>query len=517
MNFIENIKEKNQFPIIFIGSGITQRYFKDAPTWEGLLIRLWAYVYEEEDFYTYFHELKQDGKGDFQINLELAKKLEKEIDRAFYRGELEISHLEIKTAHKEKISPFRRLIANIFSNLDQREGMEEEIDAFANMIIKARFVITTNYDCFIETCYYNKGAEIGVNIGSVGLFKRTTSYGELYKIHGSIGQINSLCITASDYEKNEAKLALVNAKILSNLTESPILFLGYSLTDENVRALLETYSENFPFKISEAASRIGIVEWTAGEERILNFMAHDSTINMHYTKINTDNYLEIYKQVAMIDQGYLPSEITKYERAFRKIIEVKGAQEGLDTILTSFEDLSKLTNKQIQSKNLVVAFGDNRYVYRMPNYTDYIKDYFLSTDEMPVEVVLKFLFSQPSSTPIPIKKYLKRVSNLQGLVKEREAFDNRRIRQEGFWERNKNIGISKKDIPIFKCATNPKSIYDLTEAREFSKLNYIVLNMKSFSLYDVASFIKEILETKSDETISKTEYRRLFMAYSLLL
>lgn len=31
MSFIENIKEKNQFPIIFIGSGITQRYFENAP------------------------------------------------------------------------------------------------------------------------------------------------------------------------------------------------------------------------------------------------------------------------------------------------------------------------------------------------------------------------------------------------------------------------------------------------------------------------------------------------------
>jgi hypothetical protein len=28
MTFLENIKQKNQFPIIFIGSGITKRYFK---------------------------------------------------------------------------------------------------------------------------------------------------------------------------------------------------------------------------------------------------------------------------------------------------------------------------------------------------------------------------------------------------------------------------------------------------------------------------------------------------------
>ena len=35
MAFLEIIREKNQFPIIFIGSGITQRYFENSPTWEG--------------------------------------------------------------------------------------------------------------------------------------------------------------------------------------------------------------------------------------------------------------------------------------------------------------------------------------------------------------------------------------------------------------------------------------------------------------------------------------------------
>ena len=57
MNSIEKIRKKNQFPILFIGSGITQRYFKNAPTWEGLLVQLWKNMYEQETFYKEFHEL----------------------------------------------------------------------------------------------------------------------------------------------------------------------------------------------------------------------------------------------------------------------------------------------------------------------------------------------------------------------------------------------------------------------------------------------------------------------------
>lgn len=36
-SFLDNLIKENEFPIIFIGSGITRRYFKDAPTWDKLL------------------------------------------------------------------------------------------------------------------------------------------------------------------------------------------------------------------------------------------------------------------------------------------------------------------------------------------------------------------------------------------------------------------------------------------------------------------------------------------------
>lgn len=39
--FLDNLINENEFPVIFIGSGITQRYFKNAPTWDKLLQKLW--------------------------------------------------------------------------------------------------------------------------------------------------------------------------------------------------------------------------------------------------------------------------------------------------------------------------------------------------------------------------------------------------------------------------------------------------------------------------------------------
>jgi len=41
-------------------------------------------------------------------------------------------------------------------------------------------------------------------------------------------------------------------------------------------------------------------------------------------------------------------------------------------------------------------------------------------------------------------------------------------------------------------------------------------NMSSFELEEVGLLVEKILDINSDKAINKTEYRRLFMAYSSL-
>ena len=60
MTFLENIKQKNQFPIIFIGSGITKRYFKNAPDWQTLLLNIWEEVDTQDSFYKENYKLRKE-------------------------------------------------------------------------------------------------------------------------------------------------------------------------------------------------------------------------------------------------------------------------------------------------------------------------------------------------------------------------------------------------------------------------------------------------------------------------
>ena len=400
MKFLEHLKSNNEFPIIFIGSGITRRYFKDAPTWDDLLQKLWEESNIDSSYLARFNELEKDKNTSFDIYINLAEEIEKKFDSEFYNGKVTLKNLSPEQAHKGKISPFRCRIAEIYSNLQLKDGIEEELALFQQMLQKARLIVTTNYDGFIEKQFDNR---IKVRIGNKGLFENTADINELYKIHGSIDDPNSIVITASDYKNLKRTSAIVNAKILSKLTESPILFLGYSLTDENIRCLLKDLADNMPFSIEDAARRIGVVDYKRGQSKV-NEIIRDS-FGVHYTQLSTDNYSEIYEKVAEIDQGVSPSEIAKYQAAFRKIIDIKGKKGELKNVLTSFVNLDKLPD-ELKKRNLVVAFGDNRYLYKYPSYADYVKSYFLEEDDMPLEIAIKFITNLSPQSALPISKYL---------------------------------------------------------------------------------------------------------------
>ena len=203
MNFIETLVKNNQYPIIFIGSGITQRYFQNAPTWEGLLKKLWNVLYEEDLYYSKYHELESKYNNQFEVYTKLATELEQEIDNAFYNKKIEIKGLSLKQAHEKKISPFRQLIANIFLDLELKDDVESEVEAFCKMLLKARLIITTNYDTFIEDCFKRTNTGIKINVGNKGLFSKSSDYGELFKIHGSVKEVNTISFTEEDYRENE--------------------------------------------------------------------------------------------------------------------------------------------------------------------------------------------------------------------------------------------------------------------------------------------------------------------------
>lgn len=520
MAFLEIIREKNQFPIIFIGSGITQRYFENSPTWEGLLKEIWLELFDEEDFYAKIYELKNEYNDDFEVYIHLADYIEFEIDKAFWTRKLSFPELSLKEAHEKSISPFKELIAQKFKNLKPREGFEEEISEFSKMLAKARIIITTNYDTFIEKCLKATNTGIKVNVGNKGLFSKSSDYGELYKIHGSINEPNSIAITSQDYDDNKEKSSIVNAKILSNLVEAPILFLGYSLTDENIRKLLTDFARNSPYDIQESSEKIGVVEYVPGEKNIIELISGISDLSVHYTQLKTDNYIAIYKMISSIDQGFLPSEISKFERAFRKIIEVKGEDKELKTVLTTYLDLSTLSDKEIKEKNIVVAFGDGHYIYKFPDILTYLREYFKEKSDMPLEIILGFIAQQPSNSNFPIRKYLshmkafieknkgtKQASNLQRFLDKERSFN--------YSEVKKAIGkkVSQVHSSTFDACQSVSEVMALKDIPRQQKITYLASHLEKFDVDEITDYVLTTLKNTENLTTELRKMLKLFDYY----
>lgn len=532
MTFLENIKQKNQFSIIFIGSGITKRYFKNAPDWQTLLLNIWKEVDTQDNFYRENYKLgKEYAEDAFKINVKLAEILSNKYNDAFYDQRVKLNNLSLRDAYKKHVDPFKQRIANAFSSLESQDGFDDEKVAFSKMLVKARMVITTNYDAFIENSYQRAKTSVQVHIGNRGLFEKTEDYGELYKIHGSVSDVNSIVITSKDYAKNESKSALIDAKILSNLTESPIIFLGYSLTDENVQRLLNSFVENAPFDIKQAASRIGVVEFSEGEQEIKETIEGMVDNQIHYTSLKTDNFLKIYNSLAVIDQSITPAEIRKYEASFRRIIEIKGRQKRLKTVLADYEDISKLSDDEIKNRKIVVAFGNEKIIYKIPTYVEYLINYFTDSNDLPAPTAVKFIAERPSGSPLPIKKYVKQIDTEinKGEISEREKEKlAKRLKKYGNLTydsyidalqhpapgKKSTIHVSAQIENEFNNRSNPFEILYADE-KPGPKINYLTQNLKRFDRKLVDDLISKLL-ARDEEQISSSFYRKIFMAYSLL-
>ena len=143
-------------------------------------------------------------------------------------------------------------------------------------------------------------------------------YGSVYKIHGSVERPEEIVITESDYEKFEAKYELIKAQLLSLFIHNPIIFLGYSITDSNIRKLLETIYRYVDVNSSlseKIRKNFLLVEYKAEESNVI-IDKYDIDISGNIIRINkvqTNNFIEIYKALGSIRLPISAMDIRKVQ------------------------------------------------------------------------------------------------------------------------------------------------------------------------------------------------------------
>lgn len=343
---LKEIVENNQYPIIFVGSGMSKRYLSNSPDWTELLEKYWGKLKLKEDFYSYMIKLKDNLKVDhpewgeneieFASNVRAGEKIEKEFNEQFLANELEVKELTTKDVFENKISPFKYDLANSFKNAELKDNVdEEELQLYYEFLAKGRMIITTNYDDFIEKGIEEVTKEIPkVYNKNLGFFDESTGWSEVYKIHGSYTDSKSIVINKDDYDEFDKNSILISAKIISAMITAPIIFLGYSLKDRNVRKILSDFTRELPMEDSrKSANRITIVEYKENEEDIIEEIRKDGDLNFNYNLITTDNYKKLYNKLLAIDEGITPQQVFKFQKLIKQIIDTSGSKGELDAVL----------------------------------------------------------------------------------------------------------------------------------------------------------------------------------------
>lgn len=249
------ISEMGCQPILFVGSGLSKRYFA-APNWDELLMLLAAKCPLIEKEYAYY---KQTLGGDYPL---IGKEFARMYQEWAWGAGKDNFPVELFAADVPAQSYIKFAIANILSELTPKSisdikdlQLQTEIKSLQN--IRPHALITTNFDQFLEKLFPDYQPVIGQNI----IRGTQVLTGEIFKIHGCVSDFSSMVFTKEDYEEFGRKKKYLSAKLLTYFSEHPLIFIGYSASDQNIRAILSDIDECLSASSGSIIPNIYILEW----------------------------------------------------------------------------------------------------------------------------------------------------------------------------------------------------------------------------------------------------------------
>lgn len=211
------LRKTGRHPFLFVGSGIPMRY-AELPNWESLLRGICARI-SDNPFALERYDNEVSGTGKFERYPAIATLMEKDFNRtALADPSFEGFRNEHFDQLKAGTSAFKLFHRPLISTHTEPTLWHEDSLSFVQHRIRSR-VITTNYDRFIEGLFPGFKTYAGQ---SELLLSDIYEVGEIYKIHGSVDNPDSIVITSSDYDSFNTRKAYLVAKILTVFVEYPI-------------------------------------------------------------------------------------------------------------------------------------------------------------------------------------------------------------------------------------------------------------------------------------------------------
>lgn len=492
MNIADFIGRYKNHPVLFIGAGLSLRYLENSYGWLNLLSHIAYELTEDEE---YFLDLKSKCKigGKYEL-AKLATLLENDFNQRLEKernGKFKnINDLFYESMRKDQqFSRFKIYISELLKQIKYRDLKLSELAELKRTRKNVGSIITTNYDKLIEDVF-----EFEPLVGNNILL--SNPYGAVYKIHGCVSEIDKIIINEDDYNDFNREYALIRAQLLSIFIHNPIIFLGYSIEDYNIRKILETVF-SYVDPNSDVATKIKnnflLIEWESDSANLeitdYDFDAANTIIRIN--KLKTDDFLSVYSAISNLHLPVSAMDIRKVQNI------VKNIYAGGDIKVTITEDLDELRNS-----DKILAIGSaNTIRVEYQTSAEMIKNYFNIIDESNSQI-LAFIDKHniSNSQYFPIFGFSKLNTKI---VKESSLKENQR----------KNIENAVGNIPQSQQISfnTIHSIINDENIATTRRSNVILWNawQRHITLSDLEQFLRS-----SD--LKPTDKRKLLCVYDML-
>lgn len=402
------LAESNRVPFLFIGSGISQRYM-GTEDWEGLLKWVCTSVGKPmQPFYVYRQRAFANSDEKNTGYPLMATLMEKDFLSATTEKRFSEWVKQHETQFEAGTHPMKVYLADHLAHAKPNK-LNSELDLLRHAVRHVSGVVTTNYDKLMESVFPNY--DVYYNEEKL-LFSPLSSMGEIYKIHGSIDDPDSMVLNEQDYKKFEERRNYLMAKIFTVFGEYPIIFLGYSLGDQDIRELLSSIASCAGKERTEQMSKRFVFVKYSGEpcaplmNSCVQNLDEGRTVTM--TQITTHDFSLVYKAIARTHQLYAPRVLGQLQK---QIFDTNGASEDAEhVVFTDVKDLSELP----PDKKIVIGLRKNEEYGRPISVDELYEDAVLDNKHFnPRLVVSDYLerFLNGNNAGLPMFKYLAQYDN----------------------------------------------------------------------------------------------------------
>jgi hypothetical protein len=395
----DHLKALGPAPFLFVGAGVPRRY-AGSPSWSGLLQHFAGEVDRDYDFLSATANGRQP-----QIATLIAEALHSEWWQSdeYERSRKRFAGVKLGTtesALKAEVAIFVEEATRVRKHSDV---LDEELNLLSQIVVDG--VITTNYDPFLESLF----PDYKVYIGEEGLlFADVQGVGEIYKIHGDVSTPDSIVLTTADYDHFNSRKPYLAAKLLTIFVERPIVFLGYSLSDENILEILRSIAAALTREhIGQLQNRLIFVEWDEGapDDPVLTGTAIpvEGGFSIPVQHLRVRDFVEVFHALSDLERRF-PA---RYLRHLKEHVYelVRDQKPNGKLYVADFDPDVDLSDVEI-----VLGVGAIQKIvesYRGRTRIDLLDDVVAEGDLVSRRVLDEVLPGIPPSYSAPIYKYLR--------------------------------------------------------------------------------------------------------------